>query len=144
MSSGDVEHIHHRIREELTNKKLSLAEAARRAGERDSQRLKDVVAGKQKCPIDLLARLIPLGIDFQYVLTGQRSTTYSMGQIEPVPIGESPNGVYVTDQRQLALLDNYEHATEEGKRAVESVALLGAAAQHKEVKQKANKRKGNQ
>ena len=88
MSTDDVENIPRRLREELKLRGLTLAEAARRAGEEKSQRLKDVVSGKQKCPIDLLARLIPLGVDAQYILTGRRAGAYSESQALPITIQE--------------------------------------------------------
>ena len=73
MSTELVENIPLRIREEISILGLSLAEASRRAGENSPQRLKDILAGRQKCSADLVARLAPLGVDISYVLTGQRS-----------------------------------------------------------------------
>lgn len=75
MSTSGVENIPLRLREEIANRGWSLAEASRRAGESSPQRLKDVTAGRQKCPVELLARLAPLEVDISYVLTGERSTT---------------------------------------------------------------------
>ncbi|SFT54831.1 Phage repressor protein C, contains Cro/C1-type HTH and peptisase s24 domains [Halomonas saccharevitans] len=66
-----VEEIPSRLREELNRLNLSMAAAARNAGESSSQRLKDVLSGRQKCPVDLLARLESLGVDIFYVLTGR-------------------------------------------------------------------------
>ena len=52
------------------------------------------------------------GLDVLYVVTGQRS--------QPVP----PTATL--PPRQRALLDNFEHTDEEGKRHVEQAALLAA------------------
>lgn len=82
MSTIDVENIHHRLREELDRLGFSLAAAARKAGESGSQRIKDVVSGKQRCPVDLLARLLPLGVDIQYVMIGQRSAATALAPDE--------------------------------------------------------------
>lgn len=70
MSSDLVDHIHLRLKEELARCEVTLASASRRIGESSPQRLKDVVSGRQKCPADLVARLITVGIDALYVLTG--------------------------------------------------------------------------
>lgn len=72
MSIDLVDSIHLRLREELERLGYKLAAAARAAGETSSQRLKDVVTGRQKCPADLLARLAVTRIDLVYVLTGER------------------------------------------------------------------------
>ncbi|AVO33660.1 helix-turn-helix domain-containing protein [Ottowia oryzae] len=62
------------------------------------------------------------GLDVLYVVTGQRS--------QPVP----PTATL--PPRQRALLDNFEHTDEEGKRHVEQAALLAA-------KSAANAQRGN-
>ena len=63
-----------------------------------------------------------VGLDVLYVVTGQRS--------QPVP----PTATL--PPRQRALLDNFEHTDEEGKRHVEQAALLAA-------KSAANAQRGN-
>ncbi|MCL7930453.1 hypothetical protein [Halomonas llamarensis] len=70
---------------------FSLAEASRRAGENSPQRLKDVLAGRQKCSADLVARLAPLGVDIFYVMTGQRSD----------PLGGQPSEVPGSDKTPI-------------------------------------------
>lgn len=70
MSSDLVDHIHLRLKEELKRCGVTLASASRSIGESSPQRLKDVVSGRQKCPADLVARLIAVGIDPVYVLSG--------------------------------------------------------------------------
>src|SRR5690554_849017 len=82
MSSVLVEEIPSRLREELKRQGYSIAAAAREAGESSSQRLKDVLSGRQKCPVELLARLEVLGVDISYVLTGRgRSQANTAEQI---------------------------------------------------------------
>lgn len=84
MSTVEVENIHHRLREELDRLGFSLASAARKAGESSPQRIKDVVSGKQRCPVDLLARLLPLGVDTQYIMTGQHSAATALAPDESI------------------------------------------------------------
>lgn len=73
MSIELVEQLHLRLREEIDRCGLSLAAASRAAGETSPQRLKEVVSGRQKCPADLVAKLLVIGVDAQYVLIGQRA-----------------------------------------------------------------------
>ena len=35
--------------------------------------MKEVVSGRQKCPADLVAKLVVIGVDAQYVLVGERA-----------------------------------------------------------------------
>lgn len=83
MSIDLVEHLHLRLREELERCGYKLAAAARLAGEPSSQRLKDVVTGRQKCSAELLARLAATGIDLVYVLTGTKSIPVSAPALPP-------------------------------------------------------------
>lgn len=71
---------------------------------------------------EALAAYAAAGADVLYILTGQRS--------QPVP----PTATL--PPRQRALLDNFEHTDEEGKRHVEQAALLAA-------KSAANAQRGN-
>lgn len=73
MSTVLVEQLHLRLREEIDRCGLSLAAASRAAGETSPQRLKEVVSGRQKCPADLVAKLLVIGVDAQYVLIGERT-----------------------------------------------------------------------
>ncbi|MDR8389050.1 hypothetical protein FHJ31_09370 [Pseudomonas sp. Fig-3] len=73
MSIDLVGYIHVRLREEIDRCGLSLAAASRAAGESSPQRLKEVVSGRQKCPADLVAKLVVIGVDAQYVLVGERA-----------------------------------------------------------------------
>lgn len=102
MSSVEVEIITQRLREELARLNLSLAAASRAAGEAGPQRLKDVMSGKQKCPIDLVARLGHSGVDILYVMTGTRT---------PRPV----EGLSVAEEK---VLDNYRSLPEEDQASV--------------------------
>lgn len=73
MSTDLVEQLHLRLREEIDRCGLSLAAASRAAGESSPQRLKEVVSGRQKCPAELVAKLLAIGVDAQYVLIGERA-----------------------------------------------------------------------
>lgn len=59
-----------------------------------------------------LAGISQLGADVAYILTGQRSSTAS-----------------TLPPRVTALIDNYAHSDEEGKRHIESAALFAAERQ---------------
>ncbi|MBN3779930.1 transcriptional regulator [Burkholderia sp. Ac-20345] len=61
-----------------------------------------------------LALLAEAGMDVLYVITGSRTPGASSAA--------QPN------RRESALLDNYHHSDEEGKRALESAALVAAKA----------------
>jgi transcriptional regulator with XRE-family HTH domain len=67
-----VENFHERLREELERLGLKVAEAARATGDPSGQGLRDVVNGRKRLTAELLARLIPLGVNERYVLTGLR------------------------------------------------------------------------
>ncbi len=72
MSTGDVENIHIRVRQELERLGLSLAEAARRMGEADSQGVRDVCSGRKRVTAEFLAKLVEIQGDVLFVLTGKR------------------------------------------------------------------------
>ena len=59
---------------------------------------------------NFLAALSVAGVDVLYILTGQR---------------QAQTGVTLTP-RQAALLDNYEHTSEEGKKIIEGAAFAAA------------------
>jgi transcriptional regulator with XRE-family HTH domain len=83
---------------------------------------------------EVLAKLMMLGGDVAYILTGIHSAS--------AQAISDQRGVYVSDPRKLALLDNYEHSTEEGKRTIDRVALLATETQHREVKGRKLKKAG--
>lgn len=67
-----MEKIHERLRAELEAKGLSAAQAARDAGEPDSQGLRDVLSGRKRLSAELLGALVRgTGIDGAYVLSGK-------------------------------------------------------------------------
>ena len=66
-----------------------------------------------------LAAIAAVGVDVLYILTGQRGAT------TPLSTTLSP--------RASALLDNYEHTDEEGKRIIEGTARLAARPNQKKT-----------
>jgi hypothetical protein len=116
-----VEKISERLREEISSQGISLAEAARIAGEAGPQRIKDIVSGKQRCPSDLLARLAGT-VDVAYILTGVRSGPGIAALTVTEPEKEC-GGKETLSRRAAALLDNYEHLSEEDKRSLERITF---------------------
>lgn len=119
MSTSSVEKINVRLREEILRLDLTLAGAARAAGESTPQRIKDVVSGKQRCPVDLLARMDGIGVDIFYVITGRRQD------------GDGPaDGMLGNDER--ALLAAFRSSSASGKRALKAMgeALVEGASRN--------------
>jgi hypothetical protein len=104
VSIKNVDKIHLRFKEEITELGFSLAKAAREMGESSPQRLKDVTNGRQKLPTDMLASATLIGVDIFYVLTGERNQ-----QVAELSTQES------------ALVDNYRASTEKNKSHIEAV-----------------------
>lgn len=75
MSTSISEIISKRFRESFDSVNISFAEAARRIGEKSPTRLRDIYHGRQRCPIEVLVQLADLGIDYNYVMTGNNSST---------------------------------------------------------------------
>lgn len=120
MSTDSVEKINDRLREEFVRLGFTLAAAARAAGETTSQRIKDVVSGKQRCPIDLLARLDGIGVDIFYVITGRRQDGEERAD---AALGE--------DER--ALLAAFRSSSASGKRALKAMGEALAERREKGV-----------
>jgi hypothetical protein len=118
MSTGNVELLHVRLKEELERLGLKPAEAARAAGEQDSQGLRDVLGGRKRLSAELLSGLDAAGVDVYYVLTGQRVATAT-----------------TLTAREAALVDNYRASDEDAKKALEKTSA--ALAQSAEVMKKA-------
>lgn len=106
-----------RLRNEFERLGLSLAAAARAAGEKDSERIKQIAAGRQRCPLELLSALEPSGVDVYYVLTGNKS-----------------GATTTLTARESALVENYRAAPEEAKKALETTSA--ALAQYDATKGK--------
>lgn len=109
MSIALVGYIHVRLREEIDRCGLSLAAASRAGGESSPQRLKEVVSGRQKCPADLVAKLMVIGVDAQYVLTGERTQT--------------AKSVLAPDEEML--LDGYRALDMAGKKRMLASLIVG-------------------
>lgn len=71
MSSDNVDQIHERLRGELDRLGLKMAEAARLMGEESSQGLRDVCSGRKRASAELVAKLVGIGADGLYILTGE-------------------------------------------------------------------------
>lgn len=83
---------------------LTMEQFAARLGESNVQRLKDVFRGKQRPPSEMLVAVVTeFGADGTWLLTGIKA-----GQLAP---------------RESALIDNYRHTDERGKKMLEAAAL---------------------
>lgn len=71
-------------------------------------------AGERQPDAAYLAAIAAAGADVLYILTGQRSGSASVAPLNP---------------RQAALLDNFEHLSEDDKRALERTASALAQSQ---------------
>ena len=76
---------------------------------------------------DVLQALALRGVDVTYILTGQRT-----GTLPPMPTHQPASAQL--SPRQAALLDNYAHTNEQGKRIIEAAAF---AASKQNTKRKA-------
>lgn len=81
---NDGKFIAERLRSELKFRGISGAEAARRIGEKDDNRVRQVLNGRQRLSAEMLARLCGIGVDGQFVLTGDRSNGISVRQVASV------------------------------------------------------------
>lgn len=113
MSMDNVENLHIRVRQELDHLGLSLAEAARRMGEPDSQGVRDVCSGRKRVTAEFLAKLVAIGGDVLFVLTGRRSSPTPDTHTEALLMLQS-RGIYPDGRgggsvslAGLALLLNY-------------------------------------
>lgn len=74
MSNDSVEYLHVRLGEELKARDISAAEASRRAEEKNGNRMREVLNGRQRLSAELLGKIVlTCGVDANYVLTGQRN-----------------------------------------------------------------------
>ena len=105
-----MELIHERLKSELAALGIKATAAARAAGMPDSQGLRDTLNGRKRLTADLLALLIPLGVDAQFVLTGERD--------ESAP---------VLSAEEQTMLEYFRAASPAIRRAAMG-ALLGAPA----------------
>ncbi len=88
MSTVMSEEIFERLREEFDRVGLSFAEVARQIGEKSPARIRDIYHGRQRCPIEVLSSLAKIGIEYGYVVTGQREdkTSQWKNNSSPVPL----------------------------------------------------------
>ena len=73
MSTDFVELIRTRLNDELERLGIKPAAAAKAAGEKDSQGLRDVLGGRKRLTAELLAGLANADVDTGYVLFGSRA-----------------------------------------------------------------------
>lgn len=97
-------------RERLGYSQTAVAELAEKAGVKGATRQSQALYEKgQRMPdAAFLAVVQGAGYDVAYVLTGQRS-----GAVAPTP---------VLKPEEAALLDNYRHASPEGKKAIKATS----------------------
>jgi hypothetical protein len=132
MSMNDVDNIPARLRGEFDRLGLPLAHASRAAGENSPQRLKDVVSGKQRCPVDLLARLEPLGVDIFYVVTGKRGGEREQAPTELLPSAlDMPRLVDAVETVEAGL--QAAHSEMQPRPKAELVALVYQALEEEEA-----------
>lgn len=102
-----------RLREQREVLGLSQAAMAEKCGiAARSQR--NYESGERSPDADYLAALAGIGGDVIYILTGQRA---GGSAVAPSP---------ALSKREAALLDNYKHTGEEGKKVIEGTAALAA------------------
>ena len=112
-----------RLREQREALGMTQAELAEKCGiAARSQR--NYESGERSPDADYMAAIARAGADVLYILTGQRNPTVILRVVPPKAVVLSP--------REAALIDNYKHTGEEGKKDIESRAAL--AAQSKTLK----------
>ncbi len=84
-----------RFAEELDRLDLSVNEIARRMGNQHPQRVRDVLSGKTRVPTDMLALAVGLGVDVNYIITGQM--------------------IPVLTKEESTFLDNYRSSSKQNK-----------------------------
>ena len=72
-----------RLRDEITRLGVTLESAGRAIGESSGQGLRDVASGRKRLTVETLAKLMGLGVDAHYVLTGVR-TVLSSASTNPI------------------------------------------------------------
>lgn len=102
--SNFLEDVQRRLSDEL--KRVGAVEIARATGI-SRQTIYNWIE-KGNASLDKMGRLEEAGVDTAYVLTGQRSQT----------VADTPG----LNRREQALLDNYRHSNDAGKKAVETTA----------------------
>lgn len=123
-------HIGNRLREERERLGLNQTDFAEKGNVKRKTQYNYETG--ERCPdADYLSALAAVGVDTNYILTGIRMTK---------PMNE-PQAFYTLRPDQSALLDNYEHCSEEDKTAIKQMALRGAEAQAKEGEQQTEPKK---
>ena len=128
-----VEKIHNRIKPELKRLGISLAEAARRIGESDSQGLRDVCAGRKRASAELIAKLMLIeGINIKHILIGNSMEQNILKKEEVYD-----SSVCVLTIEEKAILSNYRLASETGKKVISAACSI--LASEETAQEKGNK-----
>lgn len=112
LSIESVEYLHARLREELEARDISAAEAARRAEEKNANRMREVLNGRQRLSAELLGKLVlTCDIDSHYVLTGERNAhaitiDHVKAAFAMVSDAEAqlPEGQYLTSEQRVGAI----------------------------------------
>ena len=109
----------------LENLQVRLVEELRRVGPQVIAKATSIARAtvynwmeKGNVPMDKLALLEVAGADVNYILTGQR-----MGGAPMAPVAEPTQQL---SRRALAVAQNYEATSEEGKKIIEAAAFAAA------------------
>lgn len=113
-----MENLHKRLKEEIDRLRLSLETASKFIGDKTSQGLRDACSGRKRVTAELIAKLIPLGVDSIYVLTGDR--------IQP------PSEVLEPEEK--VLLNAYRELSDKNKKEILISILAGGSKKEKKEK----------
>ena len=69
-----------------------------------------------------LAQAAGLGVDVLFVLTGHRAPPAEELQAPPVQVVHTGGSAFVLTAEEAALVDNFRHASDEGRRALEAAS----------------------
>ena len=128
-----MELIHIRLREEIERvygvARGALAQAARDMGLEGVQELSDVALARKRVTANLLAQLAPLGVDVQYVVTGQRAGESALKAEAPKGVSVLGGQAHLSLQQWGALL-NLRREVGQGKDLLWGPTLLSAISEY--------------
>jgi transcriptional regulator with XRE-family HTH domain len=111
-----------RLKEERERLKLNQDEFAALGGVKRKTQF-NYESGERSPDAAYLSALAAHGVDLQYILTGERSSSASVLTAQQEEAGYS---VEVLSKEEQALLDNYRNSPEAGKKIVEATVLAAA------------------
>ena len=110
-----------RLKEERNRLGMSQPEFAHACGVEKGSQI-NYEAGRRYPDAEYLNHADKLGVDVLYVVTGNRSASGRVAEVhESEPLTTGGSAVRLTVQEH-ALIDNYRHASDQGRRAVEAAA----------------------